>query len=223
MVSLSEDLGLFEHEIVTSSDSNKSIVLCTRMLKICPDKSVPYSLWALRLLKQRQHSKAKQKFLKSIQISPNNVDRYDDWLEGLYYAREFEEVILLAERDSPNKFEFPHLIQNTVGVCFLHLGDYENAIKCFQKAISIKADYELAYFNWALALYLQGNKEEALEMNERAYKIRPLRVTFYPREVRLLKEDLEREENKIFEDFIKTKIEGFEFFIERDRAKRRGD
>jgi len=59
-------------------------------------------------------------------------------------------------------------------------------------------------------------------MYEKAEKIKKLPVGIYSREVNMLKEDLKKEENKMFEDLIKKKLEGFEYFLELDRMKREG-
>ncbi len=60
-------------------------------------------------------------------------------------------------------------------------------------------------------------------MSEKARKIGYFQVSLYKREVDLFKEELEREENKIFEDLIKRKIEGFEHFIEMVREVEEGE
>jgi len=220
MARFSEDLDRLEDKVLVSSNLKETMVLRTRMLKISPDNSFIYSKWAIQLLKQRQYRKAKQKFKRSIIISPDSVKPYDDWTTGLYLEREFEEVIMLLEKYH-KKFTFPHNVQNTIGVCFLHLGDYDNAITRFRKAILMKSSSELAHFNWALALYLQGKKEEALGMYERAVQICRFPEWAYKREVEMLKKDLEREENKKFEDLIKAKMEGFEFLMTTSRTKMR--
>ena len=59
-------------------------------------------------------------------------------------------------------------------------------------------------------------------MNGRAYQISGLPVGTYQREVDWLNEDSKREDNKIFEDLIKANIEGFGYFIEMERTRRRG-
>ncbi len=156
MVSLLEDLNQLEDDFVLSSNSKESLVFCTRMLKLYPNKPGSYLKWALQLLKQKKYQKAKQKFKKAIQISPNNVDLYDDWAVGLYFAREFEEVMLFVEK-YPDKLEYPHLTQNTLGICYLHFGDYENAIKYFQKAILVKDNDEIGYFNTLRTEYINSD------------------------------------------------------------------
>jgi len=99
MTSLFIDLCLLETGVF-SPDSKKAIIGCTRMLKLCSHKysEITYSRWALQLLKQKQYKKAKQKFKRSIQISPDASYLYTAWLKELYFTREFEEVILLAAR-----------------------------------------------------------------------------------------------------------------------------
>jgi len=76
----------------------------------------------------------------------------------------------------------------------LHLGDYENALKCFQKATLMQENFGIAYLNWGLALYLQGKKEEAVGMFARAFQMGGLYMGSYEREVHMLKEDLKRGE-----------------------------
>jgi len=174
--------------------------------------------WAVGLLKQKQYAKAKKKFKRAIQISPDRYHLYNEWLNALYSAREFEEVIFLVEKYL-DRFSNKCIAQNTMGVCFLHLGDYENAIKTFEKVTLMKDDYYLAYYNWALGLYLQGKQREALEMYEKAKQIHLFPDGIYQREVANLKEDLKREENKMLVESLRMEIKAFEYFVAIDRQK----
>jgi len=214
MTNRPEDWDRLENRSRYGSYPNKKAVLYTRMLRLCPSNPHPYLALALQLLKQRKYEKAKQKFKKSIQISPKMLSLYNDWLEALYFERQFEEIILFVEK-YPDKFSVPENIQNTLGMCFLHLGDFDKAIKCFENVTRENADFEMAYFNWTLALYLQGKKEEALGVFTRrgVKEVYDLYRTIYEREISLLKEDLKREDVKESEDLVNMKIKGFEYVL----------
>ena len=63
MAELITDLDIIENKILWGSDSSKkSIVLCTRMLKLCSGYEKPYWRWTQLLLEKGQIQKAKQKF-----------------------------------------------------------------------------------------------------------------------------------------------------------------
>jgi len=61
----------------------------------------------------------------------------------------------------------------TKGNDFLGQGKYEEAIKCYDKAIEIKPDYALAWYNKGYTLRRQGKSEEVLKCYDRAIKIKP--------------------------------------------------
>src|SRR3989304_7396951 len=49
------------------------------------------------------------------------------------------------------------------GFIYHKLGKHKEAVKIFKKAIEIKPDYSLAYFNLSMAYVLLGNKKKSLE------------------------------------------------------------
>jgi tetratricopeptide (TPR) repeat protein len=59
------------------------------------------------------------------------------------------------------------------GLTHAKIEDYEEAIKCFDKAVQLDPNNALAWISKANALIEYGNEEEARECLDRAKKINP--------------------------------------------------
>ncbi|MBE9130283.1 MULTISPECIES: tetratricopeptide repeat protein [unclassified Coleofasciculus] len=47
-----------------------------------------------------------------------------------------------------------------------NLGDYEGAIAAYEKAIQFKPEYQLAWYNWGVALEKLGKNETASHLTK---------------------------------------------------------
>jgi tetratricopeptide (TPR) repeat protein len=65
------------------------------------------------------------------------------------------------------------LAHNTLGLCYLELGDSARAIGCFQTAVSIQPDFASAYVNMGSAYIRTGRSGEAADCFRQAVKIDP--------------------------------------------------
>ena len=71
--------------------------------------------------------------------------------------------------------DFPgsSILYNIVGAANRGLGNLEEAIEAYEKAISIKPDYAEAYGNMGVTLKDQGKLKEAMEAFKKALEVRP--------------------------------------------------
>ncbi|MFZ0511560.1 MAG: tetratricopeptide repeat protein [Candidatus Nitrosopolaris sp.] len=62
---------------------------------------------------------------------------------------------------------------NNKGIALGNLGKYEEAVKSFEEATRIKADFALAWYNKGIALGNLGKYEEAIISYDEAISIKP--------------------------------------------------
>lgn len=66
-----------------------------------------------------------------------------------------------------------------MGIAFKEIGNLENSIKNFVKAIKINPNYSQAFYNMAIVLKEYGNKESAIDCFKKAIKINPSYIGAY--------------------------------------------
>ncbi len=77
-------------------------------------------------------------------------------------------------RKSPGKAR-PY---NGLGLAFLNLHEYDKAIECFAKAISVNSSYGTAYNNIGSAFYFSGMYDRAVEAQTQAIALQPGNAAF---------------------------------------------
>ena len=93
-------------------------------------------------------------------------------LINLFNNNECEKALIKANKLI---FDFPNSnrLHNILGVLHHQLGDAEEAIKTFTKAISLMPDYAEAYNNMGNSLQIQGKIDKAIEAHNKALSIKP--------------------------------------------------
>jgi tetratricopeptide (TPR) repeat protein len=92
------------------------------------------------------------------------------------------------------------------GVALGELGKYEEAIKCYDRAIEIKSNYEQAWYNKGWALGELGKYEEAIKCYDKAIEIKPnYEQAWYNKGVALGKLGKHEEEIKCYDKAIEIK------------------
>lgn len=115
---------------------------------------------------------------ESSQISmvPELTDKKEPPLEGFLLTKEdlLNNLLLLAEEERKKgncksaifyyksylKEKENPSVMNNLGACLMELGDYDEAINIFNKALSLKNDPEIKY-NLIIAYFKKGDKERA--------------------------------------------------------------
>ena len=65
------------------------------------------------------------------------------------------------------------MIWGNIGIAYIHLGEYREAIDYFDKAIKMDQDDAFYYYNKAVALYKLGEYQEALSLVDKALSLDP--------------------------------------------------
>ncbi|CAD8214738.1 unnamed protein product [Paramecium octaurelia] len=94
--------------------------------------------------------------------------------EQIDFGRQMDTKIDQQSGDQENQlnFEEAERLLNE-GLALRQLNKYEEAIECYDKAISINPKYDLAWYNKGLALFYLNKKEEAIECYDKAISINP--------------------------------------------------
>ena len=93
-------------------------------------------------------------------------------LIGLHTKGQFKKVLAEA---SQLVTEFPKSINlfNIIGAANKSLGNLEEALTAYKKALLLKPDFSEAYYNMGITLQLQGNVTGAIETYKKALRIQP--------------------------------------------------
>ena len=113
-----------------------------------------------------------------VSASSNNIDADGsseeelNFLINLYNQKQFRKVLNEAQILT-KRYTKSLTIWNIIGVSAAQIGQYKDAIRAFQTAISIKPDYADAYNNMGNALKDLGSLEEAIRAFNKAISIKP--------------------------------------------------
>ena len=118
---------------------------------------------ALRVL--AEHNRAREEFRRQVQIGIDQLERgeYTD------FDDESLKEFLLAAHFMPNQAE-PH---NNIGQVYHVQKRYDEALKSYDKSLSLDPGYDLAYVNRGKTLLVVGRKDQAIADFRRALQINP--------------------------------------------------
>jgi len=218
MTNLNHDLDAFRDKVLNAEDLDKQKVLYNRMTRLLAKQDYSYFKLALLLFQQGKYKEAQQKMNKAIIFAPDKDSTYKDWLATLYYGRKLKDAITFGNKYY-YKFGGTYPLENNLGMCYLHLEDYKTAIECFRMTIMENESSRLAYMNWALALYLQGEQFQARKKLNSWNTITAYEIGVYNKEITNLKEHLEKEINEEVQEKMKAKIDGFKFILQAMKEK----
>jgi tetratricopeptide (TPR) repeat protein len=153
-----------------AGDFNKGFEYLDKAVELEPEKHLGYRGW-IRLRKMRDYDKALLDFAKLDSLTPNVVDapwgEDIDFLRGeCYYGKmDYQKAIELFNRNIKNQKEDWADIHSFVylGLCEYELGNYENAISEFQRALKQSKNTPESYFGMAKAYKKLGQIEKAKE------------------------------------------------------------
>jgi len=107
---------------------------------------------------------------------------------------------------------------NDWGCCLSNLGKYDEAILKFKRAIEINTNYTLSYLNWGLVLYWKKEDIDAEESIEKGLRksvlSKDLLLERYKLELSLVEERLAKAGNEEEKEFLKGRIDGYQWILE---------
>jgi tetratricopeptide (TPR) repeat protein len=125
---------------------------------------------ALEQLEQRVRSEEQVSNTPSQNQEPSKEEL--NALVSLYNQNRFGQVFKEAQKLT-NKYSKSLTLWNLMGASAAQIGQLDEAVIAFKKAISIKPDYADAYNNLGNALQDQGKLAEAIEAYNKALSIKP--------------------------------------------------
>jgi len=84
----------------------------------------------------------------------------------LYCQQKYEKAMTRYKKAAKLDFSL-HQAYNGIGLCYLNLGEFEEAMRFFKICVILSPDYDLPHINRALALLLRDNEKEALDVFEK--------------------------------------------------------
>jgi len=96
---------------------------------------------------------------------PSSYEILSSLVNALMDARHYQQVIQLVSQSNHRMKDYDPEIWNYVGIAHMHLGELDEALESFEKALSIDPEYasiDLNFGNTYLLMFLRDNKEETL-------------------------------------------------------------
>ena len=114
----------------------------------------------------RQFSSSLNSYKKVLKLLPNNIEAI--YGEGKCFKELgfFYEAIAKFQQTIPNAKAF-----NSIGTCHYCMGNKEEAIHQYNKAIQLNPNYTEAYFNKGICLSNLNKKEDAILMYNKAIEL----------------------------------------------------
>ena len=133
------------------------------LISVFPDDARLYYNAGIAWEKIRETEKAKDSYLKALELSPDEPDFLYNFGNLLAQIGEYKKAIELFKavlrkdpKDSDAYFN--------LGYVYVHLNNSEAAIKCFENAITLNSDDVLAIFYMANEYKKQGHIEKAISL-----------------------------------------------------------
>jgi len=150
--------------------------LATQALQINSLDCDAIHLIANAYLQRKNFTKAEELVRACISMSSKNPLYYLTYGVILLEQGRVDEALVMQHKAlSFNAPDILHYIYGGIGTCLYHKRELEEAIEYFSKAIAVKPDFSLAYFNRGSAYYSLGG-EHSKEMSadfERAAELDP--------------------------------------------------
>jgi len=113
-------------------------------------------------------------YQRAIALNPSYISAYQAWIATLIETHELDEAIAVYDRAEFHDLDLGGAkIFIDLGITCIEEGQLEQAIACFQKAISIQSDYASAHCNLGNALLQRGDTRDAIISFQEAIGIDP--------------------------------------------------
>ena len=104
---------------------------------------------------------------------PSSYEIFLTYVSYLLHEGQYDEVIKVFGEKSLHRKEYDPEIWNSLGVAYTNKGDFEEAIKSYQKALSLDNDYPLALNNLGtvyLSIFLKTRDRKAYQESLNSFK-----------------------------------------------------
>jgi adenylate cyclase len=122
---------------------------------------------------KRNHVEAIAASKKAITLNPNSADAYFELGCVLYWSSRPAEAINYVKKAIRLNPMPPTLYIHRLGLCYLDLDRFEEALKYFKKTIEISPDFLWAHFGLAVTYIYMGREREAREAASKVLSIDP--------------------------------------------------
>jgi arylsulfatase A-like enzyme/Tfp pilus assembly protein PilF len=144
--------------------AREGIELLKRVITEKDNISTAYSNLALIYKSQGRLKDAIQVLRLGLEAIPESYMIFSSYVDYLYEAELWDEIIAVFEGLSFKQFEFDPFIWNMVGVAFSKIGDFEKAEVFCQRAVEIDEKFTISYSNLGMIHFsvfsLTTNPEE---------------------------------------------------------------
>jgi len=142
---------------------------------------------------------------------------YHNWGNIYYMKGDYQKAMKIYRLAIAIK-PYYNMAYNGWGSCLSNLGKYDEAIDKFKKATEADSNYTLAYLNWSLVLFWQDKEAEAEEVLEKGIKHTAMwkgtLIDRYKFELSLVEERLTRAVNEEDKEFLKKRVDGYNWILE---------
>jgi Flp pilus assembly protein TadD len=126
----------------------------------------------LRYRRQGEFPKAVAALEEAVRLDRANVSGRVLWGWTLHLAEQSAEAEGVL-RETAREFPEDVPARNALGIVYLVRGNYDGAIETHERARTLKADNEIAYYNLALAYERRGDYDLAAQRGRKATELEP--------------------------------------------------
>ena len=116
---------------------------------ITENKRFPFAFSNLAMIykDQGQLNDAIQVLRVGLENIPESYQLFASLVEYLFEAQRWNEIIVISQKMSFERFQFDPVIWNFVGTAYANIGDFTNALECCERAVSIDETFPISYDN----------------------------------------------------------------------------
>jgi len=153
-----EGLWFGESSLLSFAQASKNL---KKAMLLDKNNSDAYIVLGYLLAMKRNHEEAIAAAKKAITLNPNSADAYFELGCALYWSSRSEEAINYVQKAIRLNPMPPTIYIHRIGLCYLDLDRFEEALKYFKKVIEISPDFLWAHYNLAVTYINMGRETEA--------------------------------------------------------------